>query len=382
MLPILSRPEQGNYNDTGSDGGGFVDWWDKLGNDRRSALGMGVLTAGLSMMAQGPSRFPTSATENIGKAGLTGLNTYGTVMEGSRKTALENREMALREDSGARDEARLDLDRKKTEAEAARWDPGTAPKYEDVTTGYRPLFGGKAPSSPFKLVSEETAGRPMTPLSRPKYDLGDPVIERKLVDPGTAPGIEYQAKTAAIEKDRAEAGRKLNVGNEYSHEVNLGNIKRVFNKDGSYKDYPMGLSPDKTENYIKMEAEAKARGESRAGGVKIGATKEKLITKMAAGETFTAGEQKAWTALSEEDKLVAHDTIAMIKNDPAYGLEEDPEKKDKVLRDTMETVKNIYNRGERAGKALDKATAAQILKEAGGDKSKARKIAKKRGYGF
>lgn len=55
---------------------------------------------------------------------------------------------------------------------------------------------------------------------------------------------------------------------------------------------------------------------------------------------------------------------------------------DDTAKEKRRTVWQAANEGKVAGKPLDRDTAATLLKEAGGDKAKARQIARERGYSF
>jgi len=68
---------------------------------------------------------------------------------------------------------------------------------------------------------------------------------------------------------------------------------------------------------------------------------------------------------------------------PEYGT---PEKREKIMQEWQHRTEEILTNKPRAkpakSKPLDETTAKQILKEAGGDKNKARQIAKQRGFIF
>lgn len=72
-----------------------------------------------------------------------------------------------------------------------------------------------------------------------------------------------------------------------------------------------------------------------SGSLKVGATKETLLQKMALGEEFTPGEQKAWDALRGEDKALLHSSIVAIGQNPDY--------KDINPTAKVQKVKEFYN---------------------------------------
>jgi len=65
-----------------------TSWSDKLTKGLQDPAKMGLLTAGLSMMATPPRRVPYSNTEILGQAGLAGVGAYEKALEAKRKDEL------------------------------------------------------------------------------------------------------------------------------------------------------------------------------------------------------------------------------------------------------------------------------------------------------
>jgi hypothetical protein len=65
-----------------------ASWSDKMTKGLQDPAKMGLLAAGLSMMATPPRQVPYSNTEILGNAGLTGIKYYETALEAKRKDEL------------------------------------------------------------------------------------------------------------------------------------------------------------------------------------------------------------------------------------------------------------------------------------------------------
>ena len=76
--------------------------------------------------------------------------------------------------------------------------------------------------------------------------------------------------------------------------------------------------------------------------LKIGATKELLISKKAAGEKWTESEEKAWELLDTKDRYVAQGVITLLSRDENWKYETDPLKKMQLQREHEAFVKTLF----------------------------------------
>lgn len=95
--PTFPTPEQTvggatiPSTDTTTGEGGLSNWFKNLspeGKSQLSGVSKGLMTAGLTMLAQKPSQYPISFAQSFGEGGLAGMGAYEQEME-RQKTALE-----------------------------------------------------------------------------------------------------------------------------------------------------------------------------------------------------------------------------------------------------------------------------------------------------
>lgn len=84
--------------DTG--GNGFIDWWNKMPEEKKSALTRGVMSAGLKMMEAGGRtyRTPVNALSIMGSGGMAGLQEYDRTLDSERANTRADRAMGLNEE--------------------------------------------------------------------------------------------------------------------------------------------------------------------------------------------------------------------------------------------------------------------------------------------
>ena len=75
----------------------FGDFFKNLGKDKQSALGQAALAAGFSLMSTPPSRYPISFGQQIGQAGMAGMQQYGSAMQNAREIEMQNKLFGLKE---------------------------------------------------------------------------------------------------------------------------------------------------------------------------------------------------------------------------------------------------------------------------------------------
>ncbi|MCR4293617.1 MAG: hypothetical protein NUV76_12160 [Candidatus Kuenenia sp.] len=75
----------------------FRAFFKNLGKDKQSALGQAALAAGFSLMSTPPSRYPISFGQQIGQAGMAGMQQYGSAMQNAREMEMENKLFGLKE---------------------------------------------------------------------------------------------------------------------------------------------------------------------------------------------------------------------------------------------------------------------------------------------
>lgn len=348
----------------GQNSGGFYDWWSRMAPEQKSSLQQAALTTGLSMMAQGPSRYPVSATEVIGNAGLKGLQSYNNSMENYRKAGLERRDLELKEASNKREEALLGLKRQESEREAAQWAPGEAPTYEDVVMGDRPKDYaasmndsiGKSglpmrPQMPsYQSLRDEKGNIALsTGKGLPRPALGESVTEQRMVKPGKQGGIMYRKTEAEIEGAKAKAmpytvenghlvnkqtGEyvKLNTAKEYAGTSNAGGHVIIHYKDGTRETVKKTVDP------------------SEAGGSgKVGSAREHLLWKMIKGEKFSDGDNKAWDAISQEEKILNAEVVKTLQKDPEFAYDDEATQRKKISA-TKTTLKEALHGKEGSAK--------------------------------
>ena len=114
--------------------GGFIDFFRNLSPDQRQAISanpadrkralpMGLFSAGLSMLATPPRRYPYTTGEIIGRAGLQGLGMYQNELERAGRGRMEEEEMGLKKKGLAIDEEKLKLLQDKNAQERADMQP-------------------------------------------------------------------------------------------------------------------------------------------------------------------------------------------------------------------------------------------------------------------
>lgn len=75
----------------------FGEFVKNLGKDKQSALGQAALAAGFSLMSTPPSRYPISFGQQIGQAGMAGMQQYTSAMQNAREIEMQNKLFGLKE---------------------------------------------------------------------------------------------------------------------------------------------------------------------------------------------------------------------------------------------------------------------------------------------
>ena len=75
----------------------FGAFFKNLGKDKQSALGQAAMAAGFSLMSTPPSRYPISFGQQIGQAGMAGMQQYGSAMQNAREIEMQNKLFGLKE---------------------------------------------------------------------------------------------------------------------------------------------------------------------------------------------------------------------------------------------------------------------------------------------
>jgi hypothetical protein len=329
-------------------------WSDKLTKGLQDPAKVGLLGMGLSMMATPPRNVPYSAGEIVGNAGLHGLNFFQKAVDDKRRadamTMQQEKHKLSREDQSLYRKGLLEdratqreiqrqnavsLEETRKASAAARTGKLVPVKQADGSVAYERMLdavGQEVPQKPEKLVpvrqadgsvtyapASEAAGQTVPPKAAQKYKNVPGV---GMVDiSGDKPVVAIRAPVFG--KGGRTGGRPT---------ANIQNIEYLVGNGWNRKE---------AENMI-------------------------LQGKRMPRETFIANMTKS-----------------------IYGNEfiDDADKASKMQEAIKFYDSTIPQRGGEkkaaaTGKALDQATATSILQEAGGDKDKARKIAKERGYTF
>lgn len=78
------------------------------------------------------------------------------------------------------------------------------------------------------------------------------------------------------------------------------------------------------------------------GQLKIGMTKEVLISKVARGEELTEPEQQAYDMITGIDKVIASDTIRLLSDNFEYQMAETEEERLRIVKETTDLVRSIH----------------------------------------
>jgi hypothetical protein len=309
---------------------------------------MGLLTAGLSMLATPPRRVPYSFGEVIGNAGLAGVKQFEVALEAKRRqqqldVSAEEHKLT-REERTAHNRAleKIYADnaetRKLTATSLAGQREGrlVPVKQADGTVAYERMLdavGQEVPQKPEKLVPVKQADGSVT-YAPASEATGQEVPQKAAQKYKNVPGV------GLVDVSGPEPVVKIK-----SPVLGKGSVGRVGGKPTANIqniEYLVGHGWDrKAAEDIVLHGKRMPRENFIAN-----------MTKSIYGNEFIADEDKP---KKMEEAIKFYDSMI-----PRSGGEKKP----------------------AVGKTLDQATATQILQEAGGDKDKARKIAKDRGYIF
>jgi len=339
----------------------------RVGEGLKDPTKMGLLAAGLSMMATPPRQVPYSNTEILGNAGLTGIKYYETALEAKRKdelmkqTAEEHK--LTREDQSFYRKGMLE-DR----AAQRTIQKQTADSLEAQRKAAETLTGSlNAPVSDAYLAS---------------------IGRQDLVGQGITYG-QLRAAASPMNADLRSQGQLVQVKQAD------GTVVYERRSDAAGQE----VAPKPTQKYKNVPGVGMVDISGPEPVVKI---KSPVFGgKGGAGGRPTANIQNieylvgnGWNRKEAEDmilqgKRMPRETFIANMTKSIYGNEfiDDADKASKMQEAIKFYDSTIPQRGGEkkaaaTGKALDQATATSILQEAGGDKDKARKIAKERGYTF
>lgn len=329
-------------------------WSDKLTKGLQDPAKMGLLGAGLSLMATPPRSTPYSGAEVIGNAGLHGLKFFQTAVDDKRKadlmeqTAEEHKltredqsfyRKGMLEDRATQREIQrqnaLSLEETRKASAAARTGKLVPVKQADGSVAYERMLdavGQEVPQKPERLVPVKQADGSVT-YTPASEAAGQAVPQKSTQKYKNVPGVgmvDISGDKPVVAIRAPVFGKGGGAGGRPT--ANIQNIEYLVGNGWNRKE---------AENMI-------------------------LQGKRMPRETFIANMTKS-----------------------IYGNEfiDDADKANKMQEAIKFYDSTIPQRGGEkkpavAGKTLDQATATSILQEAGGDKDKARKIAKKRGYAF
>jgi hypothetical protein len=283
----------------------------------------GLMQAGLAMMAaSAPSTDPRSGSLAyiLGRGGTAGLQ----AADRYKRNQLRNKLLELKEQDlmAAQDEQA----RKEKVRQAIKEVPLTRPE-TTVTAGTPQL---RAPShSPQAALMEAVRNyNPNAPLVGTETREVPRPTEDVMRDYGRVYGkygqLENALKAFKAAQEEPES-KSYDMKTVYGPN---GQTRRVSIVKGSNYTPPEGWSLDKPES-------------TTGGGLKIGATKERLLDKRARGEEWTEAEQEAWDMLSKEDKLLGDAVLRMLANDFRFQ-HADAETRAQMIRDAEKTAREIY----------------------------------------
>lgn len=300
----------------------------RVGEGLKDPAKMGLLGMGLSMMATPPRQVPYSNTEILGRSGLAGVSMYEKALEAKRKDEL------MKQTAEEHTLARQDQ---------AFYRQGTL---ED-RAAQRVIQKQNADSA--EAIRKATAESRTGKLVPVKQADGTVAYERML-----------DAVGQQVPQPAAKAAQK-------------------------YKNVPgVGMVDiSGPEPVVKIKAPVFGRGGGPGG----------KPTANIQNIEYLVGN--GWNRKEAEDvvlhgKRMPRENFIANMTKSIYGNEfiDDADKASKMQEAIRFYDSTIPQRGGGAkkpaasGKALDQATATSILQEAGGDKDKARKLAKERGFVF
>jgi hypothetical protein len=337
-------------------GGEGGSWSEKMTKGLQDPAKVGLLGMGLSMMATPPRPVKYSGAEIIGNAGLAGLNYFQRAVEDKRRAdamglSVEDRRLAredqtlyrqgLLEDRAAQREIQrqnaASLEEIRKASGAAKTGKLVPVKQSDGSVAYERMLdavGQEVPQKPDRLVPVKQADGSVT----------------------------YETASEA-------AGMAVPTKPQQKYK----NVPGVGMVDIS------GESPK-----VVIPTPVIGKGSGRAGGGKPTANIQNIEYLVGNGWS----RQDAEDVVLHGKRLPRENFIANMTKS-IYGNEfiDDADKASKMQEAIKFYDSTIPQRGGEkkpaaAGKTLDTATAQSYLQKAGGDKNKAREMARKDGYTF
>lgn len=348
--------------------------------DQRSAMYQGLLSAGLNTLGQAPTPYRQSPMQGIAKGMLSGLGDYNTLLQqsGDRRAKQAQIEIMMEEET----RKKAEQDQMAEMLKELQGVPTTRQNYDTMNLDTRQ---SQIPDWEKMLAADprlkfDASKIPTKTEAVPAYEQ---LINKALVASKYPAGLDYATKYGAL-GEKLKPGRMIDVpgygpvSEQYAHQylpkdegkdykeymyqdAKGGYRKGLFDGITMVKD--LGKATEKDIKYkpdnIDEDAELKTRLRIKQlvyGG--MGAKYDPISQSWAYPPNFDYTKaQRAETSYLKKARL-----------EPITG--ELPFKGDESKHIPL--------------KPLDEATAAAILKEAGGDKykDKARQIAKERGYQF
>ncbi len=331
-------------------------WSDNLTKGLQDPAKMGLLGMGLSMMATPPRQVPYSSGEVIGNAGLHGLKYFQQAVDDKRKQ--QALDQSAEEHKLTREQLGLYrqgmLEDKATQREIARQNAASNEALRAAT----------AASRTGKLVPVKQADGSVA-YERMLDAVGSEVPQKpeKLVPVRQADG----SVTYAPASEAAGQAVPQKAAQKYKNVPGVGMVD---------------ISGDKP--FVAIKAPVFGKGSGGAGG---------KPTANIQNIEYLVGN--GWSRKDAEDvvlhgKRMPRENFIANMTKSVYGNEfiadeDKPKKMEEAIKFYDSTIPQRGGGAKKpaaAGKALDSATAQSYLQKAGGDKNKAREMARKDGYTF